>query len=184
MDHYLEVRVLADPEFTAQQLLDALFAKLHRALAQTANGQVGVSFPDAANTLGGTLRLHGSHTALSALQATLWLKGLRDYTHVSEILPVPADAVFRVVRRVQVKSNVERLRRRSVKKGWLTAEQAETHLPACREQRTHLPFVQLKSLSSGQLFKLFIAQGPVQPTAISGEFSSYGLSATATIPWF
>lgn len=38
MDHYLDIRVLPDPEFSAQTLLEALFAKLHRALVATIPG--------------------------------------------------------------------------------------------------------------------------------------------------
>lgn len=184
MDHYLDICVLDDPEFSAQQLLNALFAKLHRVLAQTAVGQIGVSFPAASKTLGGTLRLHGPATALSALQSTFWLKGLRDYTQVGEILLVPDDAKFRIVKRVQVKSSAERLRRRSVNKGWLTEEQAALQISVTAEKRTNLPFLEVKSTSSGQLFKLFISQGPILPAPSSGEFSAYGLSATGTIPWF
>lgn len=184
MDHYLEIRVLADPEFTTQQLLDALFSKLHRALAQTTLGNIGISFPDAAKTLGGTIRLHGLADALAALQGTFWLKGLRDYTQVSEIQPVPDNAAYRVVKRVQVKSSAKRLRRRSVAKGWLTQEQAENQIPLSKEKRSNLPYLQLKSASTGQMFKLFIEQGPIQPIPSTGEFSAYGLSATATIPWF
>lgn len=184
MDHYLEIRVLPDPEFTAADLLNALFAKLHRALGQREKGDIGVSFPDAGKTLGNIIRIHGSAAALTDLQNHAWLKGLRDYTQASEILPVPADAKFRTVQRVQVKSSALRLRRRSVAKGWLTEQQAEERIPLTCEKRSTLPFLQLKSLSSRQIFKLFIAQGPIQSMPVIGTFSSFGLSATATVPWF
>ncbi|KAA8998073.1 type I-F CRISPR-associated endoribonuclease Cas6/Csy4 [Affinibrenneria salicis] len=184
MDHYLEIQVLPDPEFTTADLLSALFAKLHRALGQRGKGDIGVSFPDAGKTLGDKIRVHGSETALAELQASAWLKGLRDYTQSSDIQSVPAGVKFRPVRRVQVKSSAMRLRRRSVNKGWLTEKQAEERIPFSCEQRTGLPFLQLKSLSSGQTFRLFIAQGPVQSTSVNGTFSTYGLSATATVPWF
>ncbi len=42
----------------------------------------------------------------------------------------------------------------------------------------------MKSLSSQQQFKLFIRHGDLLTEPVKGEFSSYGLSATATIPWF
>lgn len=42
----------------------------------------------------------------------------------------------------------------------------------------------MKSLSSQQQFKLFIRHGDLLKEPVKGEFSSYGLSATATIPWF
>ncbi|AWK41622.1 MULTISPECIES: type I-F CRISPR-associated endoribonuclease Cas6/Csy4 [Photorhabdus] len=184
MDYYLEIRVLPDLEFSQQSLFEALFAKLHRALGQLSNGQVGVSFPCARKTLGDTLRIHGSSEALNDLQALPWLKGLRDYTEVIDIQPIPQETKYRCVSRVQVKSSAERLRRRAIKKGWLTGEQARQRIPISKEQRTHLPFLFLKSLSSGQSFLLFVKQGPIQDKPTSGIFSSYGLSSSATIPWF
>ncbi|TDB58597.1 MULTISPECIES: type I-F CRISPR-associated endoribonuclease Cas6/Csy4 [Photorhabdus] len=184
MDYYLEIRVLPDLEFGQQDLMAALFAKLHRALGQAGNGRIGVSFPRVGKTLGNTLRIHGASEALNDLQALPWLKGLRDYTEVVDIQPVPKNTQYRCVSRVQVNSSVERLRRRSVKKGWLTEEQARQRIPISKEQRTDLPFLNLKSLSSGQSFPLFVEQGPIEDRPTPGIFSSYGLSASATIPWF
>lgn len=46
MDHYLEIRVLPDPEFSSEMLMAALFAKLHRVLGARGQGDIGVSFPD------------------------------------------------------------------------------------------------------------------------------------------
>ncbi|WP_251265995.1 type I-F CRISPR-associated endoribonuclease Cas6/Csy4, partial [Enterobacter hormaechei] len=45
MDHYIEIRVLPDPEFSEEMLMAALMAKLHRALGQRGKGDIGVSFP-------------------------------------------------------------------------------------------------------------------------------------------
>ncbi|PQQ25083.1 type I-F CRISPR-associated endoribonuclease Cas6/Csy4 [Photorhabdus hindustanensis] len=184
MDYYFEIRVLSDPEFSQQDLMEALFAKLHRALGQVGNGRIGVSFPRARKTLGDTLRIHGANEALNDLQSLSWLKGLRDYTEMTDIQPIPQETKYCCVSRVQVKSSVERLRRRSIKKGWLTEEQALQRISISKEQRTHLPFLFLKSLSSGQSFLLFVEQGSIQDKPIPGVFSSYGLSSSATIPWF
>ncbi|CNH98488.1 type I-F CRISPR-associated endoribonuclease Cas6/Csy4 [Yersinia pekkanenii] len=184
MDHYLDIRVLSDPEFSAQALLEALFAKLHRALVATTQGRVGVSFPGAGKTLGSQLRVHGRQCDLVELQSAGWLKGLRDYCECSEIFPIPAVVKYRVIRRVQVKSNVERLRRRSVSKGWLTEEEARLRIPDSHEQQCNLPFLRLKSLSSAQHFLLFVEQGKLQETPVTGVFSAYGLSTNTTIPWF
>ena len=184
MDHYLEIRVLPDPEFSSEMLMAALFAKLHRVLGARGQGDIGVSFPDA-NVMPGThLRLHGSAQALQELEASTWRKGLTDYCQCSPVTPVPEIKGWRVVSRVQVKSNPQRLLRRSVKKGWLTEEQAIERLATQAEQRTDLPFLNMKSLSSQQQFKLFIRHGDLLKEPVKGEFSSYGLSATATIPWF
>ena len=184
MDHYIDIRVQPDPEFTASQLLSALFAKLHRALGQLADGKIGISFPEVGKTLGECLRLHGTAPALAALEKTPWLKGLRDYTEVSPCKTVPNAVKYRVVRRVQFKSSAERLRRRSVSKGWLTADEAEAKIPVTVEKCGTLPYIQIKSLSNGQMFFVFVEHGPLQDNPVAGRFSSYGLSAEATIPWF
>mgnify|MGYP006181540093 FL=1 len=41
MDHYLDIRVLPDPEFGQVELLNALYAKLHRVLPSLTQGRVG-----------------------------------------------------------------------------------------------------------------------------------------------
>ncbi|HHH1370442.1 TPA: type I-F CRISPR-associated endoribonuclease Cas6/Csy4 [Yersinia enterocolitica] len=184
MDHYIDIRILPDPEFSDTLLMEALFARLHRVLGRTGQGQIGVSFPAAGQTLGDRLRLHGSFTILTAVDAQPWRKGLRDNTEHSGILPVPDKVQYRTVRRVQVKSSAERLRRRSVRKGWLTEEEAQMRIPYLAEKRSGLPFIRLKSQSSEQTFLLFIAQGNICDNATEGIFSAYGLSAVATVPWF
>lgn len=184
MNHYLDIRVLPDPEFKETVLMNALFAKLHRALVDVGQGEIGVSFPLQTKTLGELLRLHGSEAALTRLMAENWLKGLRDYTECSQVQAVPTTTQFRKVARVQFKSNPERLRRRSIANGKLSAEAALSQIPDSKAERTDLPFVQLKSKSTGQEFRLFIEQGPLQTQPSQGQFSDYGLSSTATIPHF
>lgn len=184
MDHYCEVRVLPDPEFSEEMLMAALFAKLHRALVTKGGGDTGVSFPRAGIKPGAILRIHGSADSLNALEAMHWRKGLNDYCRCSAILPVPESVAWRTVSRVQVKSNALRLMRRSVNKGWLTEEEATQRLANITEQRTELPFLNIKSASTGQVFRLFIQHGELQSSPVEGTFSSYGLSPVATIPWF
>lgn len=184
MDHYLDITVLPDPEFVENTLMNAMFAKLHRALVDVGQGKVGVSFPNANKALGDCLRLHGSQFALDMLMAENWLKGLRDYTQASAVQRVPENVQHRVVKRVQVKSSVERLRRRSVSKGWLSAEEAIASIPLTNEKKSKLPFLQLKSISTGQSFKLLVQQEAVQNVAVEGSFSDYGFSNCATIPYF
>lgn len=185
MNHYIEIRVLPDPEFNANVLLNALYAKFHRALVEFGHGEIGASFPKAQpKTLGDTIRLHGSQGALERLMAIGWLKGLADYTSASAITAAPDNCKYRIVKRVQAKSSLERMYRRSVNKGWLSAEEAEEKMNAGKEQQLKLPFVQLKSRSTGQSFRLFIQQGKIKDSPVAGKFSAYALSDTATIPWF
>lgn len=187
MDHYLDIELRPDPEFPAPQLMNALFAKLHRALVRDGCGLIGVSFPGIntqAPHLGTRLRLHGCDAPLAKLDTSDWLTGMRDHVAVSRPTPVPADARHRVVRRVQAQSSPERLRRRLMRRHSLDPEQARQRIPDSAAQYLRLPFVQLRSTSSGQSFRLFIEHGPMLETPVPGEFSAYGLSQTATVPWF
>jgi len=117
--HYIDLTVIPDEETSVPQLMGTLYEKLHLALVTAQADNVGVSFPNyrhIAKTLGAVLRLHASEEALNALMAQDWLKGLRDYVKLTSVLPTPADALHRTVYRKQFKSNVDRLRRRRMKR--------------------------------------------------------------------
>ena len=183
MDHYIDIKVLPDPEFKETVLLNALFSKLHRALGQIAEGRIGVSFPDCKKNLGNRVRLHGSQVDLLKLMDANWLQGLRDYCHQSEVKKVPVKVTYRVVRRVQAKS-AHNKRKRSVAKGWLTETEAVQSIPDTQQKALRLPFLQIKSLSNGNPMRIYVEQGKELENPVSGSFTSYGLSSTATIPWF
>lgn len=186
--HYLDIHLRPDPELAPHHLMDSLYGRLHRALAQRPQQDIGASFPghDSRKPSPGThLRLHGPEAALQELVASPWLHGLRDHLRVGAIEPVPPTTKHRRVSRAQAKSNVERLRRRAMKRHDLTAEQAAARLPASVEKRLPLPYVTLASRSTGQpSFPLFIQHGPVLETPVAGTFNTYGLSQHATVPWF
>lgn len=188
--HYIDITLLPDPEFSHAHLLGALVAKLHRALVQGQRTDIGVSYPQhigqplTRRTLGAVLRLHGTPEALQRLMGQDWLKGMRDHTQVGDPLSVPAHAQHRSVRRRQFKTNVDRLRRRRMQRKGETAEQAAAAIPHTVERRPDLPFVQLRSSSTGQPFCLCVEHGPLLPQPVPGPFNAYGLSQDATVPWF
>jgi CRISPR-associated endonuclease Csy4 len=184
MDYYIQIKLLPDPEFQETLLMNALFAKLHRALTSEGHGNIGVSFPQVKKTLGDTIRIHGNRVSLECMMNLNWLKGLTDHTSVSESLPTPENCQHRFVQRLQSKSSFERLYRRSVKKGWITAREAEVKIKSHKEQYLKSPYVQIKSHSTGQQFRLFINHGKLMKSSQKGIFSAYGLSNNATVPWF
>lgn len=188
LSHYIDLHLRPDPETTPTHLLAALYTRLHRALAAepTASG-IAVGFPgydDSHHTLGGVLRLYGNEAALQPWAAGAWLGSLRDHVRTTAPLSVPPHAAHRTLRRVQVKSSPERLRRRLMKRHQLSEEQARQRIPDSVGRVTDLPYVQLASTSTAQQFKLFLALGTAQPQPQAGDFNTYGLSATATVPWF
>ena len=187
MDHYVDIEVRPDPEFANNQLMGALYAKLHRAFVALENHRIGVSFPgvDEEKThLGTRLRLHGELELLSTLLASDWLAGMRDHVALNAPALVPHHAQHRMVSRVQVKSSPARLRRRLMRRHNLSEDEACQRIPDDVARFTQLPFVQLRSTSTGQAFSLFIQHGPMQAAATLGDFNTYGLGQGATIPWF
>lgn len=214
MSHYIDIHLRPGPEFPAQVLLNALYAKLHKALVQLRTQGIGVSFPKHCDRhLGDLLRLHGSAEDLAALQTQPWLGAMRELVQASPITPVPVTAQHRNVRRVQVQSSLERVKRRLVKrllmgKGGIAndspckaqvvqvqstrslhqdeAEQfVENAVQDKAANKTKAPFIAMQSSSTGgQHFRLFIRHGPLQAQAQTGPFNAYGLSTTATVPWF
>lgn len=186
MNHYIDVRLRPDPDFPPNILLDALYAKLHRALARHGRGDIGVSFPgyDGARRLGAQLRLHSQAETLNQLMAQTWLTGLSDHVLVSQPAPLPSTVQHRIVRRMQAKSSPARLRRRQMRRHGLNEQQAVEKVPDSAQETLFLPYVRVVSASTGHAFPLFIQHGPLQAVAHSGKFSSYGLSDTATVPWF
>jgi CRISPR-associated endonuclease Csy4 len=198
MDHYLDVRLQPDAEFAPSMLMAALFTKLHKALVAGAHQDIGVSFPQVKEVsskasgngahppyrLGLVLRLHGSAEAIPALMASDWLQGMRDHVVYGSIQVVPAEHGYRTVNRVQAKSNPGRLRRRQMRRHGLTAEQAQERIPDSATELLDLPFLTIRSQSTGQTFRLFICHGPLRAQPTNGTFGAYGLSAQATIPWF
>jgi CRISPR-associated endonuclease Csy4 len=185
--HYIDIALLPDPEFCEAHLLGALMAKLHRLLVQIRADDIGVSFPGYSmrpRTLGRVLRLHGGEAALRRVMAEPWLQGMRDHVSVTAVALVPSEVVYRVVRRRQFKTNADRLRRRRMRRKGETVEQATAAIPDSVERRPDLPYVHLRSASSGQAFCLFVEQGGGLPDAVTGTFNSYGFSLGATVPWF
>lgn len=186
MDRYLDIRILPDPEFPTSQLMNALFAKLHRCLAKLGSEDLGVSFPEVDEerpTLGPVLRLHGSEAAFSTLLAQPWLVGMRDHIQLSAVSPVPAQVKYRRVRRVQAKSNPDRIRRRQMKRHGWTEDEARRRIPDTIRETLSLPYLSLESRSTGHRFHIFLRHEPAEAPS-PGPFNAYGLSNIATVPWF
>ena len=186
MSHYIEFLILPDPEFPESIIMNLLYNKLHKALVQTATTDIGVSFPDfdqKRNRLGERLRLHGSDVQLNHLVANLPLTALLDHLRVGEVQEVPKRVSYVTVKRVQCKSSAERMRRRLLKRCQLSEEDALNRIPDSVQKQLPLPYITLKSDSTGQSFRLFINQQEAENSEI-GTFNAYGLSNQATVPSF
>ncbi|MEQ5800762.1 type I-F CRISPR-associated endoribonuclease Cas6/Csy4 [Halomonas sp. H10-9-1] len=189
MDHYLDIHLRPDPDFSPALLMGALYSKLHRALVDLEADDIGVSFPDhklgvRARSPGDRLRLHGRGTRLEQLMANAWLTGMRDHVVQQTIQDVPAETRYRVVRRRQFNTGSPSRAKRYAQRHGIAIEEAQRLMQAPAERQITLPFVQVSSRSSGQRFALFIEHGQPQSQPVAGRFNHYGLSSEATVPWF
>lgn len=196
MKHYVEITLLPTDDIGHYFLWSKIYQQLHLALVEFTGGQggsIGFSFPEySANQprLGCKLRVFAdTESQLVQFNAQKWLERLSDYCHISSIRAVPEQTQFAVFSRKQCLNNPERLARRRAKRKGETFEQALSHFAGFDGEISSLPFVALESLSTvpsaeaNHRFKLFIAQQLVAKPQ-DGSFNCYGLSQSATIPWF
>ena len=152
---------------------------------------MGVAFPEyrfdaeaQSGHLGRKLRVFADDAAvLQQLNLAQHLRRYADYVQLSAVAAVPAEHGLACYARVQVKSGAERATRRLIKRH--PELNYETELARLQALSVHsaLPFIQLNSLSSKQTFRLFIAKTATM-AAQTGDFGSYGLSNSATVPDF
>ena len=195
MTHYQELTLLQHEDVPLFALWGKVYVQIHLALtelqAALGAGKVGVAFPeycfDAAvqmGRLGSKLRVFADDAAiLQQLNLSQHLRRYADYVQLSAVAAVPAEHGLACYARVQVKSGAERATRRLIKRH--PELNYETELARLQALSVHsaLPFIQLNSLSSKQAFRLFIAKS--EATVVqTGDFGTYGLSNSATVPDF
>lgn len=191
MNFYLEITLLPGTEIGLNFLWGKVYQQLHLGFVamKDENGKVaiGVSFPnyDTENhNLCKKLRLFAeTEDLLARLNAREWLAVLSDYVHLTSIKPVPEKIEkYASFYRIQLKSQLNRAQRKARRKN-ISVEKALHYYDAYVEQRTKAPFINLKSASSGESFKLFIGYVE-QDEASKKGFSCYGLSRQSTVPIF
>ena len=195
MSHYQELTLLQHEEVPLFALWGKVYVQIHLALtelqAALGTGKVGVAFPEycfdaeaQSGHLGHKLRVFADDAAvLQQLNLSQHLRRYADYVQLSAVAAVPAEHGLACYARVQVKSGAERATRRLIKRH--PELNYETELARLQALSVHsaLPFIQLNSLSSKQAFRLFIAKS--EATVVqTGDFGTYGLSNSATVPDF
>lgn len=192
MKAYLEITLLPDVDISLNFLLQKVYQQLHLKFVEMKNENglqpVGISFPkyDAgANTLGDKIRLFAHDAAiLEQFNAKQTLRKLSDYVHVTSIRDVPTNVkTFGCFQRLQLKTSNLRLARRKAKRENVDVEIALLKLERFNESRTTAPFVVIKSISNGEMFRLFVVYNE-QANDNSGGFGMYGLSGKSSIPVF
>lgn len=183
MDHYIDIRIKPDSEMRSNILLNMIYTELHKALHDMTPINIGVSFPRYNVTLGNVIRIHGEKAALHYLQDMNWLGGMSGYCEVSPVLSVPPGAKFRTVSRKQPTMSQSKLRR-LIKRGSITEDEIRQYKAKLFSKGLDNPYVELVSASNGQKHRRYIEFGKLLNEPVSGEFDQFGLSKTATVPWF
>jgi len=183
MNYYINIHLKPDAEMRENVLLNKVYTKLHKALSTLQSTDIGVSFPKYRVKLGDVIRIHGSHQRLGELQALNWLGGLSGYCTVGDILPVPEQVQYRVVSRIQSNMTEAKLRR-IIKRGSLSPENAKQYKAKMFSKGLDNPYLELQSSSNEHKYRRFIEFGDLLDAPVVGDFDSFGLSKTATLPWF
>lgn len=211
MNFYQELTLLPQDEINIHLLWSKIFQQIHLGLVEITDNHhqtpIGVSFPEYVtgnkfSTLGSKCRLFSpDETTLTRFDTTKWLARLTDYVHCTSIRPVPGEvASYSCYQRYQSKTNPLRLARRYASRHGMDLETAfygqiqlkpadnSAQRPMFRycdfpKRQVCLPFIRLNSLSSEHSFCLWIKKVHDKSTN-PGVFSTYGLSATVTVPEF
>ena len=183
MTHYFDIRLLPDTEIPSTVLMNAIYTKLHKVLFDLTSSNIGVSFPKYKKTLGNGLRIHGEKSVLNDLQGLDWIGGMKGYCQIGDIAPVPANAKHRTVSRIQTTMSQSKLNR-LLKRGSITEDEAKSYKTKMLTRGLDNPYLELQSGSNGQRHRRYIEFGPLLDNPVEGNFDQFGLSKTATIPWF
>lgn len=195
MKYFQEITLIDQAEISPYFIWSKFYTQLHIALAEIKDTNdkvnIGVSFPQyrfnqekGLGFLGGKLRLFAQNEVdLKKLDLKKWLDRLTDYVHITSIREVPENIKgYTIYKRKQVKTNAARLARHRVKRGDIGFDEALARYSNV-VTTTNLPFVQMKSLTSDQMFKLFIEKQNAEQSE-SQVFSTYGLSSQSSVPEF
>ncbi len=183
MNYYQCIQLLPDEESPVYFLRNICFTKLHKALHTLQSTDIGVSFPSYQDKLGDTIRLHGSESRLAELQEMNWLGGVSGYCDVSGIQTVPSDVKHRNISRIQSNMTASKLRR-LIKRGSINADDAKQYQAKMFSQGLANPYLELDSASNGHKHRRYIQFGELVTQPVKAEFDHFGLSKTATVPWF
>lgn len=202
MKYYQEITLLDSNQLFFFELWSKLYTQLHIALADIKNQHgidtIGVSFPrykfeEKSNnnnekgfaTLGTKLRVFAHDEAdLQLLNLSKFLEQLSDYVHIRSISEVGNKATtLLIVKRYRFK-DVNKQAREFAKYKCISFEEALLHCKMYKRTNKSYPFINLKSQSTEQLYKLSVCQTHTDNQQ-NGSFNAYGMnnnSGVATIP--
>lgn len=183
MNHYIDVTIKPDAEMRENLLLNMLYSKLHKALIDLRSRTIGVSFPQYQVKLGKLLRIHGNSDCLQSLQQTDWIGGLVGYCDITPINQNPNVVSYRTVSRIRPNMSNSKLRRLKQRNSISEAD-IKNYKAKMYDQSLDNPYLELTSSTNGQKYRRYIEFGELVDLPKVEQFDYFGLSKTATIPWF
>ena len=183
MEFYIDIKLHPDAEMPINRLLSAIYSKFHKALCDLESESIGVSFPAHRVLLGNLIRIHGSSVKLAALQQLNWIGGLIGYCEVGQMQSVPENCKYRTLGRKQPTMTQAKLNR-LLKRGSITETEAKQYKAKMYAKGLDSPYLALQSGSNGHYHRRYIEFSVLQEKPITGQFDQFGLSRTATVPWF
>ena len=183
MDSYIEIALKPKAKTASNVLLNQVYTRLHKAIVVLKASNIGVSFPQYKVLLGKKCRIHSHQKTLNQLATLNWLGDVIDECHLSEITAVPENCQYRTISRIQSTMTNAKLRR-LIKRRALNAEEIKQYQVTMLAKGLDHPYLELESGSNGHKYRRYLQFGPLQTEPVAGEFDTFGLSQTATIPWF
>ncbi len=183
MDYYLDIKIEPDEEVPVYFIRNKVYTKFHKALFSLNSTDIGISFPKYKVKLGNVIRLHGTENSLQKLQDKNWLGGLSGYCDISSIQAIPDEVVYRTISRKQSNMTEAKLRR-LIQRGSISQDEVKGYKAKMFQQSLDNPYLELESTSNGHKHRRYLAFGESSKSMTLGEFDFFGLSKTASIPWF
>lgn len=200
MKYYLDITLLPNAEANLGFLWQKIFQQVHIALVDNKIGDNEsaialsiIDYGDKEFPLGNKLRLLADNEeVLVKLEINQWLKRLCDYCCIQAVKTVPVDIKqYARFKRKPVKSIKRKAKSRAEH---LNKPYGEVLAYLIKEEglnKCPLPFIKIESQHTKKRveygmsceFLLFIERSLTE-TPVSGKFDCYGLSKTATVPWF
>lgn len=196
---YLEFTLIKNDK-SIYECWTLLFNQVHLSLSTFSNMGIcslGVSFPTyyfkenddrTVARLGDNLRIFGNFETLKIFEKDLlnrldkFYPNWQDDLHKKSIKAVPDTHQYAVFSRYYAK-DIQEVAKEFAKHKNISLDKALIHCQTHKAKPKKYPFVALNSLSSQKRFNLYIVKTLVKKQ-VAGEFNTYGLSSTATVPEF
>lgn len=193
MSFFAEIDLCQVIDISPYYIWSRIFFDLHNIFVgmqdTEGNIQIGISMPEYDKyhvKLGNKLRLHSKLSSkLEIIDLPTVLKKYMEYISLSPIRQVPKNIKgYAIYKRIQKKGNYLKLARRKAKRTSMSVEEAISCYDKYRETQLKMPYIKIKSSSTGQDFSLFINKILIDQANSLWTFNTYGLSDGSTVPEF